>query len=169
MGGIVDLGINLPVLVAQVVNVVVLLGLLYFVAYKPVMRMLDGRSHRIKESMEQADAIKEQTARAEEEIRKQLEETSKEGQKKIAQALKIGEEVKQKAQQEARREAEALLTRARAEIHREKDEAIGEVRKEVADLTILAAGKVIGQTLDKETHRQLIDKVLEESMTLKKE
>ena len=153
---------------AQVVNVVVLLALLYFVAYKPVMRILDGRSDRIKESMEQADAIKEQTARAEEEITKQLEATSKESQKKIAQALKIGEEVKEKAQQEARREAEALLTRARAEINREKDEAIGEVRKEVADLTVMVAGKVIGQTLDTKTHRQLIDKVLEESINLKK-
>ncbi|MFC1903609.1 F0F1 ATP synthase subunit B [Chloroflexota bacterium] len=169
MGGIVDLGINLPVLVAQIVNVVVLLGLLYLVAYKPVMRMLDERSRRIKESMKQTEAIKEQAAHAEEEVKKQLETASKEGQKKIAQAVKIGEEVKQKAQQEARQEAEALITRARAEIHRERDEAIGEVRKEVADLTILAAGKVIDRTLDKKTHRQLIDKVLEESTTLKKE
>ena len=169
MGGIVDLGINLPVLVAQIVNVVVLLGLLYLVAYKPVMRMLDERSRRIKESMEQTEAIKEQAAHAEEEVKKQLETASKEGQKKIAQAVKIGEEVKQKAQQEAKQETESLLTRARAEIHRERDEAIGEVRKEVADLTILAAGKVIDRTLDKKAHRQLIDKVLEESTTLKKE
>ena len=43
------------------------------------------------------------------------------------------------------------------------------MRKEVADLTILAAGKVIDRTLDKKAHRQLIDKVLEESATLKKE
>ena len=77
MGGIVDLGINLPVLIAQIVNVVVLLGLLYLVAYKPVMRMLDERSHRIKESMEQTDAIKEQAAHAEEEVKKQLETASK--------------------------------------------------------------------------------------------
>ena len=39
----------------------------------------------------------------------------------------------------------------------------------VADLTILAAGKVIDRTLDKKAHRQLIDKVLEESTALKKE
>ena len=169
MGGLADLGINLPTLVAQIVNVVILLGLLYLVAYKPVMRMLDERSRRVKESMEQTDAIKEQAARAEEEVKKQLEAASREGQERIAQAVQIGEEVKQKAQREVRQEAGTLIARARTEIQRERDEAIDELRKEVTDLTILAAGKVIERSLDKKTHRELIDKVLEESTALKKE
>jgi len=168
MGGLADLGINLPVLVAQIINVAILFGLLYLVAYKPIMRMLDERSRRIKESMKQADDIKEQAARAEEEVKKQLETASSEGQERIAQAVQIGEDVKQKAQQEARQEAETLIARARTDIQRERDEAIDELRKEVADLTILAAGKVIDRSLDKKAHRQLIDKVLEESTTLKK-
>ena len=162
------LGINLPVLVAQIVNFLILFGILYLVAYKPIMRMLDERSRRIKESMEQAESIKEQSARAEEEVKKQLGEASREGQERIARAVRAGEEVKQKAQAEARQETEALINRARSEIQRERDEAIGEVRREFADLTILAAGKVIDRSLDKEEHRQLIDKVLEESSTMKK-
>lgn len=168
MGGLADLGISLPVLLAQVINVVILLGLLYLVAYKPIMRMLDERSRKVKESMEQADSIKEQAARAEEEVKKQLGSASREGQERLAHAVRMGEEVKQKAQQEARQEAEALIAQARTEIQRERGEAIDELRKEVADLTILAAGKVIDRSLDKEAHRQLIDKVLEESETLKK-
>jgi F0F1-type ATP synthase membrane subunit b/b' len=35
-------------------------------------------------------------------------------------------------------------------------------------LTIQAAGKVIGESLDKESHKGLIDKVLKESKTLNK-
>ena len=168
MGGLTELGINPPVLVAQIVNFVILFGLLYLVAYKPIMRMLDERSRKIEESMEQAESIKEQAAHAEEEIKKQLEAASREGQERIARAARAGEEMKQKAQQEARQEAEDLIAQARTEIQRERDEAIGELRKEFADLTILAAGKVIDRSLDKEAHRQLIDKVLEESETLKK-
>ena len=168
MGGLADLGINLPVLVAQIINVAILLGLLYLVAYKPIMRVLDERSRRIKESMEQADAIKEQATRTEEEVKNQLEVASRKGQERIAQAVQVGEEVKQKAKQEARQEAETLIARARTEIQRERDEAIDELRKEFADLTIMAAGKVIDRALDKKAHRQLIDKVLKESTTLKK-
>ena len=169
MEGIGELGVNLPVLLTQVVQFAVLFGLLYLFAYKPIMRMLDERSRKIKEGMEQAESIKEQTARAEEEIKKQLADTSREGQERINRAVKMGEEVKQKAREEARQEAEALIARARTEIKSERDEAIGELRSEFADLTILAAGKVIDRSLDKKAHRQLIDKVLEESSTLKKE
>ena len=82
--------------------------------------------------------------------------------------MKAGEEIREKARQGARQEAEALVARARDEIKRERDEAISELRKEVADLTIAAAEKVIDRSLDKKAHRDLIDKVLEESDVLKK-
>ncbi len=163
------LGINIPVLITQVVTFIILLVILRFVAYKPLMRMLDERSQRIKESMDQAESVKEQSAHAEEEVKKQLFEASRQGQERIDKAVKAGEEMKQKAQEDAKQEAEALINRARGEIQRERDEAISDVRREFADLTVLAAGKVIDRTLDKEKHRELIDKVLEESSTEKKE
>ncbi len=169
MGGFAQLGINLPMLLAQIVNFIILFGLLYLVAYKPIMRMLDRRSQKVRESVEQAEAMKAKTSRADDEIKKQLEGASKEGQERIARAVQVGEELKQKAQQEAKQTAEALIARARSEIQKERDEAIGELRKEFADLTVLAAGKVIDRSLDKEAHRQLIDKMLEESSTLKKD
>jgi F-type H+-transporting ATPase subunit b len=169
MGGISELGISVPTLITQVVTFIILLVVLRFVAYKPIMRMLDERSKRVKESVEQAEAVKEQSAKAEEELKKQMEQASQEGQERIARAIKAGEEVKQKAQEEAKKEAESLITRARAEIQQERDDAIAGVRREFADLTVMAAGKVIEKSLDKAEHRELIDKVLEESSTGKKE
>ena len=162
------LGINLPILVAQIVNFTILLGLLYLVAYKPLMRMFDERSRKIKESMERTENIREQAARAEEEAEKRIAAASREGQEMVTRSLKTGDEIRHKAQEEAKQESEILISRARTEIQRERDDAIDELRKEVADLTILAAGKVIDRSLDKEAHRQLINKVLEESTTLKK-
>ena len=168
-GLISGLGINPSVLVTQIVTFLILLVLLRVVAYKPVMKWLDERSRRVKDSLEQAEAVQEKSARTEEELKKRLEEASREGQERIARALKAGEEVKQRAQEEAKREAEALVQRARKEIQRERDEAVSEVRREFADLTVLAAGKVIERTLDKEAHRELIEKVLEESQAGNKE
>ena len=162
------LGINLPTLLAQIVNFAILFGLLYLVAYKPILRMLDQRSKRVKESMEQAESIKEQAARADEEVGKRLEDAAKRGQEIMARARQSGEEAMRRAQQEAKQEAEELVTRARSQIQRERDEAIDELRKEVADLTIMAASKVIEKSLDEKAHRELIDKVLAESKELKK-
>jgi len=162
------LGINLPTLVAQIVNFLILLGLLYLVAYKPILRMFDERSKRIKDSMEQTEVIKEQAANAEEEVKKRLEIAGKEGQEVITRAMRTAEGARQKAQEETGKEAEALIERARLEIQRERDEVIDELRQEFTDLTIEAAGKIIERSLDKEAHRQLIDKVLDEAPTLKK-
>ncbi len=162
------LGINLSTLLAQIINFALLLGLLYLVAYKPIMRIFDERSRRIKESMEQTESIKEQAANAEEEFKKRLEAAGREGQELISRAMRTGEEAGRKVHQDARQNAEALIEKARLEIQRERDEVIDELRREFTDLTIEAAGKVIERSLDKEAHRELIDKVLEESPTLKK-
>ena len=162
------LGINLPTLLAQIINFLLLFVLLYLVAYKPIMRIFDERSNKIKESIEQTEVIKEQATHAEEEFKKRIEAAGKEGQELISRAMRTGEEAKQKVQQEARQEAEAIIQKARLEIQRERDEAIDELRKDFTDLTIEAAGKVIERSLDKKAHRELIEKVLEESPTLKK-
>ncbi len=164
-----ELGINLPSLLTQVVTFIILFGLLYLVAYKPIMRMLDERSRRVKESMEQTEHIKQQAEQAEEETRKRIDAAGKEGQEMVARAVRTGEELRRQAQAEAKQDGEAIIARAQAEIQRERDEAIDELRQEFADLTIMAAEKVIERSLDKKAHRQLIDEVLEESSTLKKD
>ena len=163
------LGINLSTLIAQLVSFLVLFGLLYFFAYKPILRMFDERSQKIKDSVEQAEQVREQAAHAEEENRTKLEAASREGQEAITRAMRAGDEARQRAEQEAKEQAGVLLDKARQGIQRERDEAIGELRQEFADLTIVAAEKVIEKSLDKEAHRELIDKVLEESGTLKED
>ena len=162
------LGINVPSFIAQVVNFLILFGLLYLVAYKPVLKMLDDRSNKVKSSLEQAEVIRAQAEKAQEDFKVQIAEASKQGQLVIERASKTGDEIREKAKVEAQTEAEALIVRAKAEIRRERDEVIDELRKEFADLTILAASKVIGKSIDKTTHREMINQVLEESAGLRK-
>ncbi len=162
------LGISWQGLLGQIINFVLLLVLLYFIGYRPIRKMLDQRSNKIKEGIDQAELAKEAAARAEEEVQRRLDEARKDGQLILAQAAEMGERLKAEAREEARREAEALIVRARAEIGMERDEAIDKLRQEFADVAILAAEKVINETLDKERHRRLIEEVLEESSTLRK-
>ena len=158
-----DIGINVSGLVAQLINFGILFLLLYFVLYKPVLRMFNERSNKIKESMDQAEEIKEKMTQTEEQVRLQLEAARKEGQNILAQAGQMGGQLKEGARQEARQEAEAIIARVHLEIDRERDEAIDELRRQFVDLAIVAAEKVITETLDKEKHRRLIDEVLEEA------
>ena len=161
------IGINLPLLVAFLVNFLILFGALGFILYKPVLKMLDDRQAKIKESIEQAEQIKDQTTRSEEEIKIQIAEARKEGQALIAQAAQMGEKLKEEAKESARNEADTVIARAQAEIQQERDRAIDELRKEFAGITILAAEKVINESLDKDKHRKVIEDVLQESTTFK--
>jgi len=161
------IGINLPLLVAFVINFVILFGLLSIVLYKPVLKMLDERQAKIKESLEQAEQIKEEVARSDEQIKANLKTAHKEGQALIAQAAQIGERLTEEAKEKARQEAGSLIAKAHAEIGRERDKAIDELRKEFVDIAILAAETMINETLDREKHRKLIDEVLDDSTTFK--
>ncbi len=162
------LGINLPVFISQAISFLILFGLLYVFGYKRILRMLDERAQRIKDSLEQAEALKEQSGHAQDEIRKQLQSATTQGQEIIARATKTSDEIRARAQELAKQDADVLIERARQAIKSERDEALTELKNEFADLTILAAGKVIGETLDKEAHKELIDKVLKETQTLNK-
>ncbi|MCJ7830911.1 MAG: F0F1 ATP synthase subunit B [Dehalococcoidia bacterium] len=157
------LGINLPGLLAQLIGFAILLILLRFVAFKPFMRMMDERSRRVREGLEAAEQMKEQAAQSDVAVQKRLDEARQEGQALIGQAQQIASRLQDEARQQARTEGEALLARARNEIQLERDEAIAEIRRQFADLTIIAAEKVIGQALDKKAHERLIDEVLAES------
>jgi F-type H+-transporting ATPase subunit b len=66
--------------------------------------------------------------------------------------------MRQKAEEESKRTIEA----ARKEIEAERDQAVRSVRNEVASLVVAATEKVIGQTLDDDKHRELIDKAIRE-------
>jgi len=161
--GIGALGINLPGLLAQLIGFALLLVIMRMVAYKPILGMMDQRSQRIREGLEAAERMKEEAAQADVTLQKRLEEARQEGQGLIGQAQQIGNRLQEEARQQAQAEGESLLARARNEIALERDEAIAQIRREFADLTIAAAEKVIGQSLDKKAHERLIEEVLTQS------
>ena len=158
-----QLGINVPLLVAQVINFFIVLVVLRLFLYKPVLAMLDSRAQRVREGLDAAEQSKDQAAEAETEVAKQLDEARRQGQAMTAQAQETANRIQEEARAQARREAEALLERARTEIQLERDQAIAELRQQFAGLTVLAAERVIGQSLDRQAHQRLIEEVLVES------
>jgi len=168
MGGFASLGVNLPLLVAFVINFIVLFVLLRLFLYKPVLKMLDERAKRTAEAMEQAEATKKEYEQARVEVQKQIEKGRQEGQAFIAQAMQVGERLKEESRQEATKQAQTIVDRTRSELEAERDKIVGDLRREFVDISISAAEKVIKETLDKEKHRRLIEETLRESGTFKK-
>jgi F-type H+-transporting ATPase subunit b len=125
--------------------------------------MLDERARRVRENMETAEVSKGRAEEAERGVQERLETARREGQGLVGQAQEVANRIQEEAREAARQETEGLLARARSEIQLERDSAIAELRREFADLTMSAAEKVVGQSLDRKAHQRLIDEVLAES------
>jgi F-type H+-transporting ATPase subunit b len=161
--GIADLGINVPVLIANIINFTVLLIVLRLFVWGPVTRMLDERKERIAQSLSAAEQAKVQAAESERQVQEQVETARREAQQLVAQAQEIANRIQSDARTSAQADAEATLARARNEIQQERDAAIADLRKEFADMTIAAAEKVINQSLDPTAHKRLIEEALAQS------
>ncbi len=166
--GVTELGVNLPSLVAYLVNFILLLGILGVFAYKPLMRMLDERTERIRESLEAADLARQEAATAQEAIQEQITEARRESQRIMDQTREAAERFRTEEMEKARQESEAFVERAKADIARERDTALQEVRASFGDLAITAAERVIRSSLDRTAHENLIAQVLEEGETLRR-
>ncbi|MDA1218061.1 MAG: F0F1 ATP synthase subunit B [Chloroflexi bacterium] len=158
-----QLGLNIPTLIVYVVNFSILLGVLYFFAYKPLLRAMDQRSERISESLAAADRARDEAANSQAAIAEQLNEARREGQRLLDQAREVAERYREEEMVRARSEAESFVERARTDIQRERDAALDEVRVSFGDLAITAAERVIRRSVDRQAHQELIAQVLEES------
>ena len=160
------LGINLSGLLTQLVSFTLLFVLLYAVLYKPILRMLDQRAAKIKESLETAERARDDAARSSEAGEAHLTDARAEGQAMIAQARGVADRFREEELARVREEIGAERERAQANIQRERDSAIEELRGEFADLAIKAAERVVSRSLDESAHRELIEQVLEDGSNI---
>jgi F-type H+-transporting ATPase subunit b len=156
------LGINLIGLITQVVGFVAIVVLLTWLLYKPLLRVLDQRSERIRESLEASERAREEAAKSQEEMQQQLEESRAEGQQLISQARDVADRFREEELAKAREEISAQRSRAEADIQRERDAAVEDIRREFAGLAVTAAERVVRRSLDDDGHEELIEQVLRE-------
>jgi len=161
------LGINLGGLITQIVSFLVLFIILRALLYKPLLKMLDQRSIRIKDSLEAVETSKQEAARSHEEMQRQIDQAQEKSRSMIEQAKEISSRFREEELAKARKEIEEERERAQTDIQRERDTAIEELRTEFAGLAMNAAEKVVGKALDDSKHRDIIENVLSESSRIK--
>jgi len=165
--GIGALGIDPQAMFVYLLNFAVLAVILYFFAYKKILGVLDDRSNRIRESLEEADRVRVQAQEQTEQMQRTLDEGRQAGQQVLQEAREAAERYREAQQAQARTQAEEIIERARAEIHTERDAALEQVRAEFASLAVTAAERIIHRSLDEASHRDLIDEVLAEGEALR--
>ncbi|MGE3855699.1 MAG: F0F1 ATP synthase subunit B [Dehalococcoidia bacterium] len=159
-GGIAALGLNLPGLVTQLVNFAILLVVLRLFLWGPILTMLDERKRRIEEGLHASEAAAAAAELSQVAARAALEDARAEGRDLVARAQETANRLRTELEQQARADADRIVERARQEMEQERLQAVQALRAEFADLTVRAAERVVGQSLDRSAHQRLIDEVM---------
>ena len=151
---------NYGLMVWTLVIFLILLGVLSKFAFKPIIAAVEAREQALEDAINSAKRDREEAALLLAQHRAALDASRGEGQKLIADARAAAERVRTELVEQAHAEQARMLERARAEIDAERAKAITELRREAVDLAILGAGKVIGQNLDRDANRKLVESFL---------
>lgn len=151
------LGINLGLLIVQIIAFTIVFLTLNAWVYKPMLDMMDARKKKIAQGLEDARVAAEARANAEKEAAKIVADAQAEAGKVVREATEraesAGKDVRAAAEAEAAKAREAAM----AEAELERNRILGDLRGQVAALAVAAANKLVGEALDEKKQRALID------------
>ena len=146
---------------------VVIFGIVFFLLWKfgfPIITdMVEKRSAHIDESLKlarEAEIRMQDLAREQQQL---IDQSKLEQTRILQEATRTRAEIIAKAEQEAADKAEQLLRKARTEIEAEKESALRDIRKEVAELSVGIAEKVIRKELSSDmAQMDYVDRLVDE-------
>ncbi len=150
-------------LLAQILHFIILLVVLRFIAYKPIVKIFTARQELITNSVATAESEKGQAEALHHQRMAELQKAREEATKIIQQATKAGEIQAQEIVEAAKAETTRVKENAMQDITREKEKAILEVQNQVAALSILVAEKIINQTVSPDIQHTMVQKFIDEA------
>lgn len=154
------LDINPGLIIWTILTFVVVLVVLRAAAWKPMLAALTAREEKIRGALQQSEDARAQAQQLLEENRRQLAAAEEQSQRVMREGRDMGERLKAELLEKANASARVMVDQAKEEIKREKEAALLQLRSEVADLAIIAAGKILDENLDTPKQRKLVDAVI---------
>jgi F-type H+-transporting ATPase subunit b len=149
-------------LIAELLAFLLMLGVLAKWVYPPIVREAERRQKQISEQLVAAERARKE---AEERLQKAdatIQEARGQAGQIIERANRAGERIQQEAQESAREEARHVVDAASRDIEAERQRTIQSIRQQLADIVGAAVAKIVGESLDGERHRKLIDAAIDQ-------
>jgi F-type H+-transporting ATPase subunit b len=130
--------------------------------FKSISKALAERTARIQGEMERAAQERAEADDLLAQYRRQLADARAESNRIMEEAKASAEQMRRELLAKAEADANRVVARAQEEIQAERNRVLSDLRGETASLALGLAGRVIGETLDDERHRRLVDRYIEE-------
>lgn len=155
-------GIDVRLLVANLINFLLLVGILYKLGYKPMLRFVRERQQKIADGLKHAEQAEHKLKETKEEERRVLAEAHREAQAILARAreqttLQAAAMIKR-----AEEETKTIVARAKKEIRLEQELGVTRARQEVAGLVLAATEQVLRKKMDTKENEAFIKEVLKD-------
>ncbi len=149
-------------LIAGIIAFVIIFGVVWKFALPALAEILDKRQDAIRTNLEAAEKSKVEAESLLVDYRAQVAGAKDEALTIVGEARDAGEAVKVDIIARAETEAGQIKVRAGEDIAAERDRASADLRRQVADLSISVAQRVVGDSIDVDAQRRLVDSYIEE-------
>jgi F-type H+-transporting ATPase subunit b len=153
-------GLQPALFVGQLVNFLIVLGVLWIFAYKPILKMLSEREARIEKSVKDAQEIEKRVLANEKERAELLAQAQKDAQTLHAQAIIDTEARKIEMVDAAKREVERVIQKGKEQLKDEHAAMMIEARKDLVEIAVKAAAKIISIEMDEKKSKSLAEEVV---------
>jgi len=155
-----NFGIEPKFFLTMALGFVLLFLILKKFAFGPIFNMLQARQDKIRHDLDDAEARRNEMVRLQKEYEQRLAQIEDEARNKIQSAVKEAQAAREELLHKAHDEAQTIVARGQAEIAREREIAMAQMRNQIAQLSTMAAGRIIKKTLDPNAHMSLVDDVI---------
>ena len=154
-----SLGIDLKLLIAQIINFLILMFLLYKFLYNPILKILKERQDKIAKGFRDSESAQVMLKKTEEKTKKLINEANQESEKIVQETKKTMEEEMSKTISKAQQKSEEILAAARNQAKLEQDQVFTKAKREMADLVTIMTEKVIQTKQEAQQISKEIEKI----------
>ncbi len=155
-------GVDWPHLLAQVASFCIVCLILYRLAYRPILKMLEARRQQIAQGLANAEQIKAELVRTEAQRREVMVQANVEAAKFIEEARAAASRLREQETQKAIAAAGQIMAKAREAAAQDYARMLAELKGEVGRLVVEATAKVAGKVLTPEDQRRLAEETAKE-------
>ena len=155
-------GVDWPHLISQMISFSIVCGLLYWFAYKPVLKMLATRRELIAQGLANSQKIEAELAKTEAQRQDVLARATVESSRLIEEAREAAAKLREQEAQKAINTAERIIGKAQEAAAQDRTRMLAELKRDVGRLVVMTTANITGKILSPEDQQRLVEEAARE-------
>jgi F-type H+-transporting ATPase subunit b len=152
-----NIGFDWKLALANLVNFLIIYYLLKRFAFEPIAKIINERKQKVEEGIKMSEKAQEDLEISKREHEQIISGAKEESNEIIAKANEQAKELLAHANIQSTKDKDEMLKKAQIKIEKERDEMETTVRRDVSDLIVMSAEKIIGEDISEDSHKKIIE------------